>query len=511
MRASRRVMLVVLDGFGIGQGGPSDAAARAHAPFLEMLRCDYPSAQLTTSGEAVGLPTGQMGNSEVGHMTMGAGRVIEQDITRISRALERGEFDTNPAIQQALRDVEQGGGTLHLLGLVSNGGIHSHQEHLYEILESCGRRGIPTAVHAILDGRDTPPRSGLSFLQALLPRVERAGSHLATVMGRFYAMDRDQHWERIELAYRALVSRKGRDAPDALAALEGAYARNEGDEFVTPTVLAGGRALEDGDAILFFNFRSDRARELTNAITGAVPARFAGKLDREHVVSLSSFVCFTKYDAEFDLPVAFSSVLPQKILAEIVAEAGLAQLRIAETEKYAHVTFFFNNGLETPFPAEERILIPSPREVATYDHKPEMSAQQVTRTLIDRIQQRDYAFTLVNFANPDMVGHTGDLPATLKAVETVDRCLNELSRCVLSLEIDALITADHGNCELMVDPRTGAPHTAHTTNPVPIYWLSPNTGSRQLRDGTLADLAPTVLELLDLPIPDEMTGSSLIR
>jgi 2,3-bisphosphoglycerate-independent phosphoglycerate mutase len=330
------------------------------------------------------------------------------------------------------------------------------------------------------------------------------------VIGRYWAMDRDNRWDRVGRAYHAIVCRDGIAAKDALAAVEAAYARDEGDEFVQPTVIEGGVALEDGDAALFFNFRADRAREITNALTSARPGSFEGQLDRKKVVRPGIFVCLTEYDAEFALPVAFATDMPEHILGEILSAARLPQLRMAETEKYAHVTFFFNNGREEPFEGEDRMLVPSPRDVATYDHKPEMSAEPLTRALLEKLDERDYAFILVNFANPDMVGHTGVMPAAVKAVETVDRCLDRITEKLLALGGQALITADHGNCEQMIDPQTGGPHTAHTTNPVPIYWITRDAAGRRLRNGGLADLAPTVLELLGIPVPAEMTGHTLI-
>jgi 2,3-bisphosphoglycerate-independent phosphoglycerate mutase len=503
-------MLVVLDGFGLGDGGPHDATALGHTPFFDRARERLPQARLATSGPAVGLPPGQMGNSEVGHMTMGAGRVIDQDISRISKEIAAGGLAENPAIASAVAALRRTGGTLHLMGLLSDGGVHSHQDHLYALLEHFEAEGIPTAVHAFLDGRDTPPRSGLGYVRALLPHLEACGSHVATVSGRYWAMDRDTRWERIQRAYDAIVLRQGVEAPDAESAVRSAYERNEGDEFVQPSVVAGGRALQDGDAVLHFNFRADRARELTNALTGVRPERFAGKLERRRVADLAAFVCFCEYDAAFALPVAFPDRPPERILGELLAEAGLHQLRIAETEKYAHVTFFFNAGIEEPFASEDRILVPSPRDVDTYDHKPEMSAFELTRQLLERLERDEYDFVLVNFANPDMVGHTGVLPAAVKAVEAVDSCLERITARVLALGGTVLVTADHGNCELMVDPATGEPHTAHTTNPVPLWWVTRDAGGRRLRDGTLADLAPTVLELLGLPVPPEMTGRSLL-
>jgi 2,3-bisphosphoglycerate-independent phosphoglycerate mutase len=503
-------MLVVLDGFGLGDGGEGDATARAHAPFFARARREFPMARLETSGEAVGLPPGQMGNSEVGHMTMGAGRVIDQDITRISKALAGGELERNPAIRGALEAVARSGGRLHLLGLVSDGGVHSHLDHLLLLIEHCRRHGVAPVVHVFLDGRDTAPRVGLGYVEKLLPPLRAAGGHVASVMGRYWAMDRDNRWDRVARAYHAIVCREGLAAPDAAEAVRAAYARDEGDEFVQPTVIEGGAALADGDAVIHFNFRADRARELTNALTGVRPERFAGRLERKVVPRLASYVCFTEYDAEFGLPVAFPSETPRNLLGELVAAAGLHQLRVAETEKYAHVTFFFNGGEELPFPGEDRVLVPSPRDVPTYDHKPEMSAHAVTRELLERLAAGDYGFVLLNFANPDMVGHTGVLPAAVKAVETVDSCLERISEAVLARGGTLLVTADHGNCECMIDPETGGPHTAHTTNPVPIWWVTRDPGGRRLRDGTLADLAPTVLELLGLPIPDEMTGRSLL-
>jgi 2,3-bisphosphoglycerate-independent phosphoglycerate mutase len=507
---TRPVALVVLDGFGLGAGGPADATARAHTPFFDHLRRDCPMARIETSGEAVGLPPGQMGNSEVGHMTLGAGRVIDMDITRIDKALLGGGVARNAVLDGALRLAEREARPLHLLGLLSDGGVHSHVDHLVELLRECGRRGVRPVLHAFLDGRDTPPSSGLGYVERLLPELAAAGGRVATVSGRYFAMDRDNRWERIAKAYDALVLGEGRRAPDAAASVREAYARGETDEFVVPTVIEGAPRIADGDPCIFFNFRADRARELTNALTGVRPERFAGKLERRRVVRPGVFVCMTEYDAEFGLPIAFESEIHRHILPEELAARGLTQLRIAETEKYAHVTFFFNCGLEEPFPGEDRLLIPSPRDVATYDHKPEMSAREVTERLIRQIREGDYAFVLLNYANPDMVGHTGVLPAAVKAVETIDACLERVAEAVLALGGELLVTADHGNCELMVDPETGEPHTAHTTNPVPIWWITRDPRGRRLRDGGLADVAPTVLELLGLPAPAEMTGRSLL-
>jgi 2,3-bisphosphoglycerate-independent phosphoglycerate mutase len=503
-------MLVVLDGYGLGDGGPGDATAQAHAPFFARMNERFPHARLETSGEAVGLPPGQMGNSEVGHMTMGAGRIRYQDMTRISRTFEKEGPESVAAIARALDVAAKGNGRLHLLGLVSDGGVHSHQDHLIALVHACQRRGVRPVLHAFLDGRDTPPRSAESFLATVVPHVEVAGGHVATVIGRYWAMDRDNRWDRVGRAYHAIVARDGIAATDALAAVRAAYARDEGDEFVQPTVIDGGAPLADGDAVLFFNFRADRAREITNALTSARPKSFESHLERKPVVAPGIFVCMTEYDADFGLPVAFPPDMPDDILGEILAAARLPQLRMAETEKYAHVTFFFNNGREEPFEGEDRVLVPSPRDVPTYDHKPEMSAEPLTAALIEKLEQREYAFVLVNFANPDMVGHTGLLPAAVKAVETIDRCLDRITETLLAVGGQALITADHGNCEMMIDPETGGPHTAHTTNPVPIWWITPDAAGRRLLDGGLADLAPTVLGLLGIPVPAAMTGHSLI-
>jgi len=503
-------VLVVLDGFGIGSGGADDATALAQTPFVARTRSTYPVAALETSGEFVGLPPGQMGNSEVGHMTMGSGRINIQDITRITESMAAGELANNVPIQSAIAAVENNGGTLHLMGLLSDGGVHSEFEQLTMLLDSLADHGIRPAIHAFMDGRDTPPRSGGDFMRSLVSNLDRTGGHVATVSGRFFAMDRDNRWERIEKAYNAIVCREGRSASDPIAAVEEAYRRGEGDEFIEPTVIDGSAPLADGDAMIFFNFRADRARQITNALTGADPTQFSGKLERKTIPKLSAFVCLTEYDVNFGLPVAFSSEIPGNVLGETIAKAGLQQLRVAETEKYAHVTYFFNGGLEKPFPGEDRVLILSPRDVATYDAKPEMSAAKVTEESVRRIMDGNYAFVLINYANPDMVGHTGVLEAAVKAVESVDSELDRLAEAVLAKGGSLLITADHGNCEMMVDPKSGAPHTAHTTNPVPIFWVAEDAIGHRLRDGGLADLAPTVLDLMGLPQPEEMTGRSLI-
>jgi 2,3-bisphosphoglycerate-independent phosphoglycerate mutase len=504
------VVLAVLDGFGIGDGGAADAPALAQTPFLDRACATYPVAKLKTFGEPVGLPPGQMGNSEVGHMAIGSGRINIQDIMRITQAMAGGELANNVPIQSAIAAVENSGGTLHLMGLVSDGGVHSEFHQLTMLLDYLAECGIRPAIHAFMDGRDTPPQSGGGFMRALVENLDRTGGHVATVIGRYYAMDRDSRWDRIEKAYNTIVCREGRSAADPIAAVEEAYRRGESDEFIEPTAIDGSAPLADGDAVIFFNFRADRARQITNALTGADPTQFTGELDRKSVPKLSAFVCLTEYDANYGLPVAFSSEIPRNGLGETIAKAGLQQFRVAETEKYAHVTYFFNGGREEPFPGEDRVLILSPRDVATYDAKPEMSAAKVTEEAVRRIMDGDYAFVLINYANPDMVGHTGILGAAIQAVEIVDSGLDRLAGAVLAREGSLLITADHGNCELMVDPKSGAPHTAHTTNLVPILWIAKDAIGRRLHDGDLADLAPTILDLMHLPQPEEMTGQSLI-
>lgn len=504
------VVLIVLDGFGLGDGGPTDSTAVAHTPFFDRAHADFPMASIETSGESVGLPPGQMGNSEVGHMTLGAGRIIDQDMSRIGKALAAGDAAHNAILQQAFSAVAESGGRLHLMGLLSDGGVHSHQSHLEALLAECARQGVAPALHCFLDGRDTPPRSGHGFVDALLPHVDACGGQVATVIGRYWAMDRDNRWERVQRAFDAMVLGQGTPAESPLEAVAQSYAADVTDEFIEPTVIAGGVPIQSGDAVLFFNFRADRAREITAVLANQCPERWDATFDRRTAPDLAAFICLTAYDAEFDLPVAYPKRAPEHILGEIVAGEGLSQLRMAETEKYAHVTFFFNGGTEEPYPREERVLVPSPRDVDTYDHKPEMSALTLTQKLLQLLSDGDYGFVLINYANPDMVGHTGVLPAAVKAVETIDQCLEQVIERVRSLGGDVLITADHGNCEVMVDPATGEPHTAHTTNPVPIWWIASEPNARGLRDGGLADVAPTVLELMGLPVPSEMTGRSLL-
>ncbi|MBI5017814.1 MAG: 2,3-bisphosphoglycerate-independent phosphoglycerate mutase [Deltaproteobacteria bacterium] len=509
-----RVALVVLDGWGQRTETAANAVAQARTPRLTALRREFSATTLGASGLDVGLPPGQMGNSEVGHLNLGAGRVVYQDYTRINLAIENGSFYDNPALTEACRRSVEAGGALHLMGLVSDGGVHSHQRHLYALLELARRQGAGRVyVHAFLDGRDTPPQSGLGYLEALEAEMARLGvGAVATVMGRFYAMDRDTRWDRVEKAFRALSQGQGIPAGSAREAVEAAYAEGQTDEFVVPRVIrapGGGpvAALADGDALVFFNFRSDRAREITRAFT----QRNFSAFDVAGRPALSAYVTFTQYDETFDLPMAFPPERLVHLFGEVVSAAGLRQLRIAETEKYAHVTFFFNGGEETSYPGEERILVPSPREVATYDLKPEMSAMGVADRLVAEIGGGRFDAIVVNFANLDMVGHTGILEATVRAVETVDGCVGRVVDALRARGYAAIVTADHGNAEEMWDPGTGQPHTAHTTNRVPCLLVDDRRRGARLRgDGILADVAPTLLELLGLTQPAEMSGRTLL-
>jgi 2,3-bisphosphoglycerate-independent phosphoglycerate mutase len=505
------LLLMILDGWGINPNRENNAIALTDPPVMGRLLRGYPSTELTASGMAVGLPEGQMGNSEVGHLNIGAGRIVYQELTRISKAIRDESFFRNPVLLDCMARTRASGGRLHLAGLLSDGGVHSHNTHLYALLELARREGIGEVfVHCFLDGRDTPPRSASGYLAALEEEMRRLGiGRIASIMGRYYAMDRDNRWNRVERAYRALVSGEGKRSASAGCAIAESYAEGITDEFVLPVILTDGEipvgTLRDGDGFVFFNFRSDRAREITRALT---EQEFSG-FPRSVRPNLASFVCMTEYDETFHLPVAFGPEELKNILGEVVSRAGLRQLRIAETEKYAHVTFFFNGGNEIPFPGEDRVLIPSPKEVATYDLKPEMSAYGVADELIARINADIYDFIVLNFANADMVGHTGVLEAAMKAIAAVDVCVGRVVDEVLSRGGILLITADHGNAETMVD-ESGNPHTAHTCNPVPFLLVDDSRKKTRLRPGILADIAPTVLELLGIPQPEEMTGASLL-
>ena len=508
----KRVVLIVLDGWGINADTVGNAIAAARTPVYSSLLQNYPHTELQASGEAVGLPDGQMGNSEVGHLNLGAGRIVYQDSTRISKAIRDGDFFRNATLLSAMDSIKRSHNTLHLMGLLSDGGVHSRLDHIFALFDMAKSQGITNIFfHAFLDGRDTPPSSAIRFIKLMEDYLSRIGiGKIATVSGRYYAMDRDKRWERVQKAYEAMVMGVGIRKYSAVDAVKQSYENHLTDEFMIPTVLLDKMTnkplatIGDGDAVVFCNFRSDRAREITRALTDQ---SFQG-FKRSSVPKLCSFVCLTTYDETFYLPVAFAPVRLIHILGEVLSEHGIKQLRIAETEKYAHVTFFFNGGEEPPFPREDRVLIPSPREVATYDQKPEMSARLVTDELVKRIASREYGFILVNYANPDMVGHTGVMKAAVKAVEVIDECLGRVLSAAQEGGADVIITADHGNIEMEIDPSTGQPHTAHTTNPVPCIVTIKNGKLRS--GGILADVAPTVLDLMGIEKPVEMTGKSLI-
>ncbi|MRR56313.1 MAG: 2,3-bisphosphoglycerate-independent phosphoglycerate mutase [Deltaproteobacteria bacterium] len=508
---SKPLILMILDGWGLSPRQENNAIALANPPVMNRLCRDYPFAELQASGMAVGLPEGQMGNSEVGHLNIGAGRIVYQDLTRITKAIDDGSFFRNSILLDCLEKTRTAGGRIHLAGLLSDGGVHSHNTHLYALLQLAKREGIKEVfVHCFLDGRDTPPKSALEYVAALEEEMKTIGAgRIATVMGRYYAMDRDNRWDRVEQAYNAMALGEGVSAENALAAIQENYDQGINDEFVIPTVICDQNGpvgtIRDGDGCIFFNFRSDRAREITRAFTAADFTGFSASFRP----AFSSYVCLTEYDETFGLPVAFAPEELKNILGEVLSNAGFRQLRIAETEKYAHVTFFFNGGNEAPFPGEERLLIPSPKDVATYDLKPEMSVYKVTAELVERLDGNRYDFIVLNFANPDMVGHTGFLDSVVKAITAVDECVGVVVDKVLSLGGSLLITADHGNAESMVD-ENGNPHTAHTCNPVPLVLVGDAGKGLTLRSGVLADIAPTVLEILGVPKPAEMTGSSLL-
>jgi 2,3-bisphosphoglycerate-independent phosphoglycerate mutase len=501
----RPVLLCILDGWGERKDSEDNAIALAHTPVWDRLTATCPHGRLDASERHVGLPVGQMGNSEVGHMNLGAGRVVLQDLPRIDDAVAQGTIPSLPAFQEFVTALRKSGGTAHILGLLSPGGVHSHQAHIAALARLLADAKIPCVVHALLDGRDTPPSSAVEYMRTFLR--EAPGTQVATVIGRYYAMDRDKRWDRVEKAYRAIVSGEGRSAKDPLQAIEAAYAEKTTDEFVLPTAIDGYRGMRDGDGLLMANFRADRAREILSALLDPAFDGFA----RGRTVSFAKALGMVEYSEALNrfMGVLFPAQRLRHVLGEVLANAGLTQLRIAETEKYAHVTFFFNGGDEAVFPGEERILIPSPK-VATYDLKPEMSAFEVTDRLVEAIGRGTFDFILVNYANTDMVGHTGDLGAAIKAVETVDACLGRLDKAIRAAGGVMLITADHGNAEQMMDKSTGQPHTAHTTNLVPLILDADRLGVSRLMNGKLADIAPTVLDLLGLEQPVEMTGRSLI-
>jgi 2,3-bisphosphoglycerate-independent phosphoglycerate mutase len=504
--AARPVVLCILDGWGYRPEREDNAIALANTPVWDSLIASCPHALLETSGLQVGLPDGQMGNSEVGHMNLGAGRVVMQDLPRVDQAVADGSLAQNSELLAFIAALKKSGGKAHLLGLMSPGGVHSHQDHMAGLARILSKAGIEVVVHAFLDGRDTPPSSAREFLTKFLGDVQGEKVSLGTVSGRYYAMDRDKRWDRVGLAYQALVEAKGQTAPDAIAAVEASYAAGKTDEFVLPAVIGAYAGMQDGDGLLMANFRADRAREILAVL---VDPAFDG-FERSRVPAFAARLGMAEYSKDLSrfLSVLFPPEGLTQILGEVVSDLGLTQLRIAETEKYAHVTFFFNGGREQVFPGEDRILINSPK-VATYDLQPEMSAPEVTDKLVDAIGSGKYDMIVVNFANGDMVGHTGILPAAITAVETLDAGLGRLKEAVVKANGRMLITADHGNCELMRDPVTGEPYTAHTVGKVPVVLLNGPEG-KGLADGRLADVAPTVLSLMGLAQPAEMTGHSLL-
>ena len=509
--AKKPVMLMILDGFGIAEASEGNAVSLAKKPNFDKLIKEYPHSMLEASGMAVGLPEGQMGNSEVGHLNIGAGRIVYQELTRITKAIADGDFFKNEELLKAMKNAKENSTALHLMGLLSDGGVHSHINHLKGLLEFAKKEGLTEVyVHAFMDGRDVAPSSGKEFIEKTEEMMKEVGvGKIATVSGRYYAMDRDNRWERVELAYNAIVRGTGNTATSAVEAIQESYNDKKTDEFVVPTVvLEDGKptsTVKSGDSVVFFNFRPDRARELTRALTQKDFDGFnAEKLDL-------TFVTMTQYDKTFEgVMIAFKPQTLENTLGEFVANKGLNQLRIAETEKYAHVTFFFNGGVEQPNENEDRALIASPK-VATYDLKPEMSAYEVTEELLKRIDSDKYDMIILNYANPDMVGHTGVIPAAVKAIETVDECLGKVADKILEKGGSLFITADHGNAETMIDFKTGTPFTAHTTDPVPFVWVTKDTEGKMLESGKLSDIAPTMLHEMGLEAPSEMTGHSLIK
>ncbi len=503
------IMLMILDGFGINENENGNAIKLAKTPNIDTLMKKYQTTEIYTSGLKVGLPEGQMGNSEVGHTNIGAGRIVYQELTKITKSIEDGDFFTIPEFTEAIENCKKYNSKLHIMGLVSDGGVHSHIRHLYGLLEMAKRRDFENVyVHCFLDGRDTPPASAEGYLLQLEEKMrEKKIGKIASICGRYYAMDRDKRWDRVKKCYDALVKGEGNKAPSATIAIENSYQKEVFDEFVEPTVICNGEipvaTIQEHDSVIFFNFRPDRAREITRAIVDKNFNEF--ETEKKDVY----FICFTSYDETMpNVKIAFKKEPLVNTFGEVISKNGLTQLRIAETEKYAHVTFFFNGGEEKQYPGEDRILIPSPK-VSTYDLKPEMSAIEVTDNVVNAINSDKYDVIILNYANPDMVGHTGSLPAAIKAVETIDKCIGKVVDAILKHHGTLLITADHGNCEQMIDYKTGDPHTAHTTNPVPLILVTEND-KLKIKSGKLADLAPTMLEILGIDKPKEMTGESIL-
>ncbi|MBF0224739.1 MAG: 2,3-bisphosphoglycerate-independent phosphoglycerate mutase [Desulfobacterales bacterium] len=506
-------MLMILDGWGIGKNDDGNAVYLSKTPFLEKMRNDYPNTQLMCSGEAVGLPDGIMGNSEVGHLNIGAGRIVYQDLLRIDLSIRNGAFFENKVFNELISNVKEKSSSLHLIGLVSDGGVHSQFSHIIALLDLAERKGVKNVyIHAILDGRDTPPDSGAGFIKNLNDHIQKKhNGKIATICGRYYAMDRDTRWDRTEKAYNLYTKADGVHENDPIIAVQNAYAKKETDEFIKPIVIVDENTkpiatMQDNDGLIFFNFRSDRARQLTRSFTEKDFSFFK----REQIPAFCSFVTMTQYDEKFTLPIAFPQFELMEILGEIISKQGFKQLRIAETEKYAHVTYFFNGGIEKPFTLEDRCLIPSPRDIATYDLRPEMSAYKVKDELLNRLNTNNYDLIVVNFANMDMVGHTGIIDAAIKACQAVDNSVKEVATLAKEKGYAVMITADHGNSETMKD-ENGHPHTAHTLNPVRFILVDDSRKAISLRKGVLGDIAPTILEIMGIDKPEKMTGTSLIE
>lgn len=504
---SKKVILVIMDGWGLGKVKSADAIQNAKVPFVSSLYAKFPNSTLITCGEDVGLPEGQMGNSEVGHLNIGAGRIVYQELQRINVAIRDGSFAHNPKLLESINHAKNRNTTLHLLGLVSDGGVHSHINHLKAMLDTCKREGLSNvAIHVFTDGRDTDPKSGLQFTRELQDHAKATVGRIVTVSGRYFAMDRDKRWERVKLAYEAMVLGKGEHATDALTAIENAYQHNITDEFIKPTVIsANGEAptlIKNGDTVIAFNFRTDRCREITQVLTQTDMPEFGmHKLDIHYTT-------MTEYDKTYhNVEVIFETDNLEKTLGEVLQENHKKQIRIAETEKYPHVTFFFNGGRELPFENEERIMIPSPK-VATYDLQPEMSAFELTDAIVPQIENESADFICLNYANADMVGHTGVFAAAIKAAETVDACVNRLVTAALKHDYTVFLTADHGNADYMIND-DGSPNTAHTLNLVPFFIID-NEWKGTIKTGKLGDIAPTILTVMGLPIPRQMTGQVLI-
>ena len=512
MKSNQTTMLIILDGWGFSSKTNCNAIALSNTPFIDSLLKKYPTTILKCSGKAVGLPNGIMGNSEVGHLNIGAGRVVLQDMLRIDTSIESGTFQKKPAFLNLLKEIKQKNGRLHLMGLLSDGAVHSHINHLFALIQMAKSTSVPVRIHAIMDGRDTPPDSGISYINQLQNYLDNISwGQISTICGRFYAMDRDKRWDRISRAYNLYTKGEGISETNPFDAIQKSYNRGEADEFIQPIYINPGNEqndnhLCDNDGIIFYNFRADRAREITESLTG----KNFDSFERHKLPKLSGYVCMTQYDENFDIPSAFPPIHLKNIFGEVISRAGYRQLRIAETEKYAHVTYFFNGGEEKAFENEDRKLIPSPRDVETYDQKPQMSASQVTEAVLEALESKKYDIIILNYANLDMVGHTGIMDAAIKAAETIDKNVEKVITKLIKINGTALITADHGNAEKMCDS-SGKPHTAHTTNPVPLILVKNPVNITLKKEGGIGDIAPTILELIGLEQPEEMTGHSLIE